>query len=174
MLNLLSTIIDIFIKKGITMSAFVTDLSNGAAIEDIEFDFGEAKVADTNSKGDMKITMDKKSFLSNAAKAGLTKDQVTKVFKYAKAHNEALVNHAVDEAPKHFQDDKVKRVIVNGGYGIRGTSTVTIQKEKKKPLGGLGSGKTITEPYVSFKVRDASLPSKDAMKEKVAELIKAL
>jgi len=156
------------------MSTVVTSKDNGVAIEDIKFDFGEAKVADVNSKGDMRITMDKKSFVTNAAQAGISKDTLAKVFKYVKGHNEALVEHAVKMAPTHFKNKDVKRVLVNGGYGTRGTATVTIQKEKVKPVGGLGSGKTVTEPYVSFKCKDTSLPSKDLMKEKVAQLIKAL
>jgi len=156
------------------MSTVVTDQSNGVAIEDIKFDFGEAKVADINSKGDLRITMDKKSFISNAAQAGITKNTLAKVFKYVKGHNEALVEHAVNTAPDHFKNKDVKRVLVSGGYGTRGTATVTIQRAKVKPVGGLSSGKTVTEPYVSFKCKDTSLPSKDLMKEKVAQLIKVL
>jgi len=159
------------------MSTVTTNKDNGVDYDNMAFDFGKETVADKpNKAGDLSVKIDKSAFIDNAKAAGIPKDEIVRVFKYTKAYNEAFVKEGVKVSEKQFKDKEVKRVLVKGGYGAdkTGTATVVVQREKTVPVGGLSSGKKAVVSFVSYKIKDSSLPNKDMMKEQAAALMKKI
>jgi len=145
------------------------------AIEAVDFTFGDPRLGTVKKNGDVLVSYDNSAFYDNAKKAGYSKPEIKQVFKFVKSYNEAFVKHASGDAVGFMKKDKeIKRVVGKAGYGMGGSVAATIQKSKTKPVGKLGSGKTIDEPYISLKIKDASLPHKDFMKEQVVMLVKKL
>lgn len=159
------------------MSTVKPSIDNGIDFDKLSFDFGETTVADKpNKAGDLSIKVDKRYFLDNAKTAGLNKEDIKNVFKYTKAYNEAFVKFGSKVSEKEFKNKDVRRVLVKGGYGgdKTGTATVVAQGKKTVPVGGLGSGKTQEVAFISYKIKDSSLPNKEMMKEIAAGLYKKL